>query len=156
MNARLRDCDIETARIRALQAIYSEAHQALCNWGLWSSDKRFIYPTLKPPALWNQFARSKVEEWGDEMESPVRLVLSGPAKPEPRERDPYDEKKAIALDERIHGSGGLRLDIRQMLKIAYATGEVPEYQFPALCGCSLDTLCERLEEALRFVRRFAG
>lgn len=148
------DIDLDTARIRSLQAIYSKAHLALRNWGLWAGDKRGIAPTLKPPALWDQFVRSKVESWGEEQECPYTRLYLVEAKAERAETDPYDEKAAILLDERLH-SGHLNVETRLCLKTAYTTKEVPDHQFPRLSGCTLDAFCERLETALRYAGRFA-
>lgn len=152
MNARAIDCDLETARIRGLQAIYAKSHAALSNWGRWSADRSDIYPKMNPPSIWDQFARSKVTEWGEEGEHAYAILQV--VKSEPAEKRPYDERTACKLDERLHGAGGLPDYIRLCLRTAYVTKEIPEDQFPRLSGCTLDAFCERLEAALRFVSRF--
>lgn len=144
----------ETAvRIRALQSMYGAEHAALTNWGLWSMDRANIFPRVGRPSVWDQFDRSKVPAWGDESEAPER-VDPGPAKAEPAERQPYDELEGTILDERIHAAGGLSLEIREAIRTAYCSREVPDDQFPRLTGCTVDAFCERLEGALLFVSRF--
>lgn len=158
MNARLMDTDLDTARIRALQGIYFREHAALMNWGRWSNDRRGIFPKAAGSILGAQYRRSEGEEYGDETkpdQERLARVAAMPRRSEPRERLPYEEKTAVILDERIHHPGGLNVEIRRCLRIAYVTREVPEDQFAKRAGCLVDTFCERLEEALRFVRRFA-
>jgi hypothetical protein len=157
MNAmtRTEENEIQTARIRMLQAFHFEAHQALTQWGLWSMDRRGIYPTLSQPGMWDQFKRDGTEAYGDEANAVV-VAAVGPAKAERPDHEDYDEKLAVRLDELMHGAGGLAEYVRRCVKTAYATREVPEYQFPLFSNCStLDQFCERLEAGLRFVARFA-
>lgn len=146
--------DFFIARIRALQFRHTKAHVSLTNWGHWSADKRGIFPAMRPPALWNQFKRSEVEEWGEE-QPPAISIVKEIAKPEPRETSSYDERTALVLDERIHGYGGLGVEHRRALRVAYVTREIPEDQFPRACGCSEDGFYERLEAGLIFTGRFA-
>lgn len=147
--------EILALRIRGIQGKHLRAHQALVNWGDWSADKRGIFPNMKPPPVWNQFARSKVDEWGEEDHKIPIQLNAGLPKPEPRETSPYDERTALQIDERIHGYGGLGEYQRHALRAAYVTREIPEDQFPKACGCNDDAFCERLEDALAFVGRFA-
>lgn len=144
--------EILTARIRALQAMFWDAHAALREWGAWSMDRRGIYPVLSPPSVWDQFKRSEVEDYGEETDH--AQVVTTPVKAEGPDHEVYDEKLAVLLDERIHGPGGMPLHQREAIRLAYATREVPEYQFPRFAGCNLDAFCERLEGALVFVGRF--
>lgn len=150
------NCDwheVTTARIRGLQAIYADSHGALQNWGAWSRDRRGIFPTMTPPAIWSQFKRSEIDDYGEEQpEAPT----TAPVKAEAAERQPYQELAALVLDERLHAPGGLPQYVRHVIRIAYVSAELPEYQFPAICGCTLDAFCERLEAALQFVGRFTG
>lgn len=141
-------------RVRLIQEMHDRAHMALKNWGDWSADRRGIFPRLSPPSLWNQFKRNELDEYGDE-QAPTVVADAGPAKAEPVELRPYDERQALNLDERLHGYGGLSLSVRQALRVAYVTREVPEDQFPRATGCNEDAFCERLMEALLFVERFA-
>lgn len=148
--------EVAAARIRGLQGIYTEAHEALRNWGAWSRDRRGIFPTLTPPAMWDQFKRDGTEGYADEGEREPEAVETPPAKAEAAEREPYQELPARVLDERMHSPGGLNNEIRRALRIAYVSVDIPEYQFATLasCGGNVDRYCERLEEALRFVGRF--
>lgn len=147
--------DFFIQRVRNLQFLHTRAHVALVNWGHWSADKRGIFPTLRPPGLWNNFKRSEVEEWGEET-APTLSLVREPIKAEPREKDPYDERTALVLDERIHGYGGLGLEHKRALRIAYVSREVPEDQFPKAAGCSEDGFCDRLQACLTFVERFSS
>ncbi len=145
--------DFFIQRVRSLQSRHDRAHAALLNWGHWSADRRGIFPSLAPPRVWNQFKRSEVQEWGEEG-APAVAIQAHPIKPEPREISPYDERTALVLDERIHGYGGLGLDHKRALRIAYVSREVPEDQFPRAADCSEDGFCDRLEICLLFVSKF--
>lgn len=146
--------EVFTAQVRGLQAIHAEAHRALLNWGLWSRDRRGMSPTLQPSSTWDEFKRSEVDDYGEEAAAPI--ILTVPAKPEYPELPPYDEKAAIELDERLHGPGGLALELRRVLQMAYVTREIPETQFARLTGCPEHAFRERLETGLLFVARFVG
>lgn len=145
--------DILVGRIRAIQAAHLKAHQALVNWGDWCADKRGIFPSLKPPSLWNQVKHSELDEYGEE-QAPAVSIVQPEVKPELREMAPYDERTALVIDERIHGYGGLGEYQRHALRAAYVSREIPEDQFPGACGCNADAYCERLEDGLAFVGRF--
>lgn len=155
MNACLQDqITFDAQRIRGIQDRHFKAHHALNQWGLWCGDLK-VYPTMKPPSIWDQFKRDENTEYGEEGEA-SRVVIPFPAKAEARERQAYDEKLGQMLDERIHSAGGLNLEVRKAIRTAYVTREVPEDQFWKMAGCSsLDSFCERLEAALVFVGRFA-
>lgn len=150
--------EIFSARVRGLQAIYPEAHQALVNWGSWSRDRAGIFPPgIIPPGLWNEAVPSKFGDFADASDlERVEVVEQTEAKAEAAEKEPYDEKQGALLDERIHGLGGLAVYQREALRVAYVTREVPEDQFARLSGCTEDAFCERLEACLMFVRRFIG
>lgn len=142
-------------RIRAIQDAHGTAHRALINWGRWSADRRGIFPTLAPPAMWDQFKRDEREDYGEEQE-PAVSIEKQPAKAEAPPMPEYNEREAVEIDERIHGYGGLSAEVRLAIRTAYATREVPEEQFPRLSGCGDDAFCERLAECLSFVGRFVG
>lgn len=146
-------------RVRSIQSAHYRAHAALTNWGDWSADRKGIYPRLKPPSVWDQFKRDENEEYGEvkpeDERGPAVAIQREPPKAEAAEKKAYNELEAIQLDERIHGYGGLPVEIRHALRAAYVTREVPEEQFPAASGCSEDAFCERLTAALDFVGRFA-
>jgi hypothetical protein len=152
MKRDLEAAEIFTARIRALQGIYAAAHGALRNWGAWSRDLRGLKPTVAPPGMWSQYKPTEADDYGDEMVGPVLVTV--PAKSEGPDHELYDERTALILDERMHGPGGLPQMMREAMKIAYVTLEVPEQQFPRLAGCNDDAFCERLETCLLFVGRF--
>lgn len=151
---KLEESAILTARIRALQAIYKPEHDALCNWAKWSRDERGIRPVEARTSIYDQMNEDDRAGWGEETDQPPIYRLTVRVKSERPEEENYDLKSAEILDERIHGNGGLASEIQHLLRIAYVTRDVPEYQFPNRCSCSWDGFCERLEEALRFVSRF--
>jgi hypothetical protein len=152
MKRDLEAAEIFTARVRGLQGIYSAAHEALKNWGAWSRDRRGIYPSMSPPGMWAQYKPDDSDEYGDEPEVPPPEAV--PVKAEAAEHELYEEKTAFILDERMHSPGGLGQMVREAIKIAYVSREVPESQFSRLAGCTDDAYCERLETCLRFVGRF--
>lgn len=141
-------------RVRNLQATYPEAHASLVNWGSWAADLRGVFPKLQNPAMWHQFKQSEVEEWGEEKKEPERVVVPFPVKAESAPRRRYESKAAVILDERMHSPGGLSVEVRHCLRVAYVSHEVPEAQFARLSGCTDQSFCERLEEALKFAARF--
>jgi hypothetical protein len=141
---------IIVGRIRGIQSFHYKAHKALVNWGYWSLDRADIYPRLKPPSVWDQFKRDENDAYGEE-QAPAVSVERAPVRAERADKPKYDERLAIALDERLHGYGCPSVEVRQCLKAAYVTREVPETQFPKLCGITEDAFCERLETALLFV-----
>lgn len=155
MNAmtRLEESQIEVARIRALQASYADAHRALTDWGLWCLDKDWG-PHDAAPSWPNQIPADR-SDWAEEPEDTHVRIVIGKAKAEGPERQAYDEKLAVRLDEIMHGPGRLPEYVRIALKTAYATREVPEYQFPLFSNCStFDQFVERLEAGLRFAGRW--
>jgi hypothetical protein len=75
-------------------------------------------------------------------------------KPE-RPQEDYEEKAAVVLDERIHAAGGLGIEIRKAIRTAYIDGGPREGRWHVYANCPTpDAFMERLEVALRFVRRF--
>lgn len=158
MNAmtKLEQSEIQTARIRALQGIYSEAHRALENWGAYSRDTRGIYPVEAHTSIYDQMREDDRAGWGEEKSDyrPVIVKVVGKVKADRPEEERYDQKQAEMLDFRMHAPGGLPEGVRLVLKQAYVLRAAPEYQWPSRCSCSWDAVCERLEEALRFVGRW--
>jgi hypothetical protein len=142
-------------RIRSLQERYSTEHLALVNWGAWSRDRKTIGPRDSKPHIWQEAVQSKFDDYGEDHAIPAERLAQADAKSERPEEDPYNEREGALLDERMHGPGGMPLYLRQLLRVAYVSREVPEYQFPRACGCLPDTFCEGLESALVFVSRFA-
>lgn len=148
--------EVFPAQIRALQAMYPEAHQTLVNWAKWSRDRHKVYPPgVTPNPMWESFDSSKVTDWGEEHAIPKERLAQADTKSEPHEKEDYDEKAGREIDERIHGYGGLSVTIRDTLRVAYVSRYLPESQFPKAAGCSHDAFRERLEAALVFVSRFA-
>lgn len=149
----MRDLPMLTLRVRALQEIYADSHAALIHWGDWSWDRRGIFPTLAPPAMWDQYQNNENDRLEDD-ELPIPIQLPVKAKAEPAPTRDYNERIAVALDERMHGPGGLPDYIRLVARTAYVSREIPEQQFAKLCGCTDDAFCERLEALYVFARRF--
>ena len=145
--------EIACARIRALQAMYPDAHEALRNWGAWSRDRYQIGPRDAQPGIWDEAVVSKFGDFADESDTPAIVGDTKPAKAERADREEYDEKAGAELDERIHNSPDFPAYQRDILRIAYVSRETPEDQFPRHAGCSEDTFCERLEGCLWFVER---
>lgn len=144
--------DVFVARLRTIQGTHPTSHKALTNWGLWSADRRGIFPGMKPPGLWAQFKRDENEDWGEET---APQVTDAPVKAEAPDRPPYDEKLGYMLDERIHAPGGLPLEHRRVIRAAYVFLDAPDYQLVALAGVrNEDAFCELLEGALLFTGRF--
>lgn len=144
----LSEQDIAGPRIRALQDRFYPAHAALLNWASWCRDPQ-IGPRLAKQHLLDAHD-GDLEGYG---EVPDEQLESVPGKPERREEN-YDEKTANILDERIHGHGGICLEYRRLLRVAYVYPPI-EYQMPKFSGChDLDEFCFRLTEILRFVSRF--
>lgn len=151
----LADFDIFTAQVRALQAIYPQAHAALVNWGRWSRDRAGIFPPdIKPPSIWEKADPSKFGDFAEDGEQGLGVVEQAETKAERIEAEPYDEKAGTILDERIHAPGGLSCEIRRAIRVAYVSRETMESQFPDYCGTTQDGYRERLETALLFVSRF--
>ena len=152
--------EITRARIRALQALYPNAHATLENWGAWSRDRHGIFPPENPPpspvyavidrSEWDRDGYGEVEE---QRVSEARMEAED-RKSERAEREEYDERLGTLLDERINDRALMPLYLREAVKVAYVSREVPEDQFPRLAGCTEDAFCERLEACLRFAGRF--
>ena len=144
--------EIERAEIRAIQALYPEAHAALRNWGAWSRDRYKIGPRDARPGMWDEAIPSKFGDFADETDEPeVREQVE--VKAEAAAKEPYDEKSGCELDARIHGNGGLAEYQRNAIRIAYVSRETPEDQFHRFAGCLPSTFRERLIECLVFVGR---
>lgn len=150
---------IERELIRALQDLYQAEHAALIQWGRWSRDRRGIYPPgVVPNPMWDAAPTSKwqfdaPEPEAEEYRPHIPFVAEKGDRPEDED---YDEKQAVALDERIHGPGGLGEALRSCLEVAYVTRYVQEHRFHRLCSppCQPETFRDRLAECYAFVSRF--
>ena len=149
MKRDLSDHDLFVAQIRALQALNPAAHDALINWGAWSRH-RCVGPGFARAHIFDQHD-GDLDGYADEN---VEASTDAPAKAEAKLADTYVELPASILDERIHSPGGLPLEMRKVLRVAYVL-QIPEYQQPRLASCITgDEFRYRLECCLRFVRKF--
>ena len=144
-------------RVRTLQAGNPEGHRALLNWGVYSRDRAGFQRGITRSQALNQYRYNEDEEgFADPNDACLVLIkTNAPAKAEKVQDEPYDERAGMILCERIHGPGGLMVDARPVLKVAYVFRDVPEYQYPYRTGLLPDTVLERLEMGLRFAARFA-
>lgn len=142
-------------RVRSLQAAYNSAHRALLNWGAYSRDRAGFQRGLTRSQVLNQYRYNEEEEGYAEEGVLILIRTDAPAKAERVQDEPYNERDAANLCERIHGPGGLILDARPVINIAYVARDIPEYQYPTLTGLLPDAVLERLEMGLRFASRFA-
>ena len=147
---KMNDLDTFSAEVRAIQGLYPEAHQALANWGRWSMDRYMIGPKDARPS-WTKNYRASPEEYGEDIPEEQRTQAERRA--EGPEREPYDEKAATILSDRLEGPGGLSIEIRRAIRATYCT-TLPENQLPREAGCLPDHFKERLSFALSFVGRF--
>ncbi len=148
------DIDTFPLRVRALQDMYHQAHQALICWGAWSRDRRGIFPAeIACPSLWDNFKRDETDAYGDEDAAPAE-VPHETAKAERADEEPYNELQGRSLDERLHWPGGPNQEIRRVLRIVYVMRDTHESLYPRAAGCSHDAFCERLESGLLFAGRF--
>ena len=136
------------AEVRAIQNLYPEEHRKLKNWGLWSRDRVGIFPPqIAPPPIFDQWDGSS-EGYAEEL--PEGFTPHGEVKAEKAESEPYSEKEAITLDERIHAIFPWK--VRKCLVVAYVTLETPESQFPALSKVSHGEFLQILSGALEAIR----
>lgn len=140
-------------KVRDLQGDYSNEHWALVDWGVWSRTLVGFEKGIGKQSVWFQGKEDENEAYGEVPEGPVQVV-EAPAKVERLAEEPEDERRSVLLDERMHAPGGLSVDVRQALKVAYIRRYIPEYQYPRATGCSHDAFLERLQAGLKFVRRF--
>ena len=145
-------------RIRSLRDAYPNADSALQNWAKWSRDRRGIYPAgIVAPAIYNEAPTNKWEFDEPLDYNPYQHIHAAPEKGDRPEDEDYDERTAVALDERIHSPGGLSETLRSALEVAYVTRYTPEDRFHRLTNppCQPDAFRERLETCLQFVARWA-
>lgn len=144
-------------RVRDLQGTFAAAHRALMNWGAYSRDRAGFQRGITKSQALSQYRYNEEEEgYADPTDACLVLIKTdAPAKAEKVQDEPYDERAGMILCERIHGPGGLMLDARPVIRVAYVFRDVPEYQYPYRLGLLPDAVLERLEMGLRFAARFA-
>lgn len=147
-------------RVRSLQADFAAAHRALMNWGAYSRDRAGFQRGITKSQALSQYRYNEEEEGYAPPPDPndhklILIKTDAPAKAEKVQDEPYDERAGMILCERIHGPGGLMLDARPVIRVAYVFRDVPEYQYPYRLGLLPDAVLERLEMGLRFAARFA-
>ena len=148
MNARVNHEDLFTAQVRALQAIYGPAHQALLNWAAWAHDLGKHPTALAAPAVWDLAPRSQWGDWADEQE---KVEHSDAGKAEAAEKEEYDERLAEATNKTLHpGNDSFPAVYRRVIRIAYYW-RIPEYQLPTQCRMDHDNFLRFLEGALQSV-----
>ena len=150
--------DLFPARVRGLQAIYAGGHKALVNWGAYSRDRAGFERGVTSPRTAKEYHYTEGDEEGYADPHDACLVLirtNAPAKAEKVQDEPYNERDAAILCERMHGPGGLMVEARPVLKVAYVLRYIQEYEYPYRTGLLPDTVLERLEMGLRFAARFA-
>lgn len=148
------DLDVFVAQVAALQNMQMKAHAALQNWGAWSRD-RGVGPRMARQHLLDQHD-GDLEGYGEDGDVLQRVEPQEAAKME-RKEETYEEKPAVILDERIHGSGGLPASIRMVLRVAYIDGgpDVGKWWSDGRADCAVPGhFLERLEAGLKFVGRF--
>ena len=148
--------EIEREMVRAIQAMYPAEHQALENWGRYSRDRDDRPAWIVSPGIYSEAPTSKWEI-EDEGGYAVRIEYSSPPeRGDRREPEPYDEKAALDLCERMHSAGGLPDYLRDVVRVAYYERHVREDELHDFCkpACEPSTFRERLEDCLIFVRRF--
>ena len=147
--------DLFPARVRGLQAIYPEAHDALLNWGIYSRTRYWPGPVDARPSIWDEFKPDENEPWGEVTKDTLKAEQEAPAKAERPDEEEYSERDGQILCERLHGPGGPGEEIMRTLHTAYVRRDIHESQYTNAAGCGQDAFCERLEAGLRFAARFA-
>lgn len=141
--------EIFAAQVRALQAMYPQAHRSFQDWASWSRDTGVI-PGLtnhiKGPSFWDQYDPANDKEgWGDEIEA--EPVHQPEIRAEAAEKDPYDERRGEEIDRCIHHPDFPAV-WRRVIKAAYYF-RLPEYQHPQACRLDPDNFLRFLEGALQ-------
>jgi hypothetical protein len=141
-------------QVREIQGHYPQAHQAMVNWGNWSR-RLNLKPFLCRPALWNMVKADR-EEWGEEQpEEQEERKRSEPLLEvgrDPNDQPKPDDKLGYAIDILIH-SQDFAAVWRVVLKAAYFTREIPEYQMPREADVGFDSFILFLDGALGHIQR---
>lgn len=142
--------EIFNGQIREIQARYPLAHEALRNWGLWSRETGGIFPSLAKPG-WTEFYKPDGDGYGEAeaIPDPTETV-----KAERVEAPRSDERSGMEVDIRIHALHFPTI-WRRVLRAAYVTVEIPEYECPRAARVGyqgyvtfLDAALEHLQGAL--------
>lgn len=143
--------EVFNAEVRAIQAQYPRAHEALRNWGLWSRERGGIFPTLAKPG-WTEFYTAGRDEVTEENTPELEIVIQIEIKAEGPELPHSDERQGEEIDIRVHA---LRFPTiwRRVLKAAYVTVEIPEYECPRQAGVGHQGYLVFLDGALAFLER---
>lgn len=141
-------------RIREMQGQYSDEHWALVDWGVWSRTLVGFERGIGRQGVWFQGKADENEAYGEVSPEELPELVDAPAHQERVDEEVEDPRRCHLLDERMHAPGGLGVEVRNALKVAYIKRFIPEYQYARAAGCSEDGFCERLETGLRFIRRF--
>lgn len=149
--------DVLTGQIRAIQDAYPIAHEALKDWGLWSSYRSGLMPRgIVRPFLWQMATPSKFSDFADEEEGKdqaqaARAQAQGEAKNEGQAREAFSERVAVEMDIRIHKDDFPPI-WRRCLKTAYVH-RVPEYQWPSRSRCGQTGFLMFFESGLSRLQR---
>lgn len=132
--------EVFAGEIRSVQAAYPQAHQALKNWGRWSRELHDIpglTNDLKAPGLYEGADRKNWEfaqdgETGIDTPEAIakRCAADKRVKRERADDLKADDKLGHELDLLIHDYQNFAAIWRVVLKAAYCSREIPEYQFP--------------------------
>lgn len=147
MNALAIDHDeLFTIQVRALQAMYPQAHKDFLNWAEWSRDTGMI-PGLtnhiKSPSFWDQYDPANDKDgWGEEKTDQPE----GEVKAEAAEREPYDPKRGEEVDKLLHDPDFPAV-WRRIIKVSYYF-RMLEYQCPRACRLDPDNFLRFMEGAL--------
>lgn len=146
--------EVFNAEVRAIQSLYPKAHEALRNWGLWSRERGGIFPALAKPG-WTEFYQAGREEVTEEHETEVERVEQLEVKAEGPELPHSDERLGEEVDIRIHALHFPTI-WRRVLKAAYVTAEIPEYECPREARVGHQGYLVFLSSALDFMDRQVG
>jgi hypothetical protein len=132
--------DLLTGHIRGIQDAYPQAHEALKDWGLWSSYRFGIYPRMARSVIWNM-GKQDHRDYADENDTgaltpeqkAAHAAAQGEGKAEGPARIPFSERVAVEVDIRLHKDDFPAI-WRRCLKTAYVH-RFPEYQWPSRARC---------------------
>ena len=142
---------IFAGQVRGIQSAFPLAHEALVNWGRWSRELQGLFPTISRPSIWDEAAPGDPTDWTEEGDIGLGIVEQREIKAEGPEKIESDEKAGTELDVLIHDYPNFPAIWRVVLKAAYFTREIPEYQFPREARVKPDSYLTFLDGALRHI-----